>query len=147
MPIVRELPPSETPLAFEVMRELRSHLESAESFTTRVNELQRPEGYRLVASFEDGEDAPLGVGGFRVSHNLAWGRFLYVDDLVTAETSRSQGHGAALLGWLTDEAERLECDQFHLDSGTQRTGAHRFYLRHRLDITAFHFANQLPTAE
>jgi hypothetical protein len=30
-----------------------------------------------------------------------------------------------------------------LDSGTRRTDAHRFYLRERMDITAFHFTKKL----
>jgi hypothetical protein len=31
-----------------------------------------------------------------------------------------------------------------LDSGTQRVEAHRFYLRKRMKISAFHFALPLP---
>lgn len=29
--------------------------------------------------------------------------------------------------------------ELHLDSGVQRYGAHRFYLRHGMDITSHHF--------
>ena len=31
----------------------------------------------------------------RLGENLAWGRYLYVDDLVTLPAQRSLGHGAA----------------------------------------------------
>lgn len=125
------------------MAELRTHLESRDDFVARVNEVQRPEGYRLVASFEDGASAAAAVAGFRTGNNLAWGYFLYVDDLVTAEAARGHGHGAALMAWLHTEARRLGCDQLHLDSGTHRHGAHRFYLEHRLHISSFHFNTDL----
>ncbi|GMR05632.1 MAG: hypothetical protein BMS9Abin25_0207 [Gammaproteobacteria bacterium] len=35
-----------------------------------------------------------------MGNNLAWGRFLYVDDLVTSSSAWSQGHGSPLLAWL-----------------------------------------------
>ena len=48
------------------------------------------------------------VAGFRILHSLAWGRFCYVDDLVTDEQSRSEGLGAELMDWLLAFArERL----------------------------------------
>lgn len=31
------------------------------------------------------------------------------------------------------------CNAFHLDSGTQRHDAHRFYLRHGFHISYYHF--------
>jgi hypothetical protein len=34
-----------------------------------------------------------------------------------------------------------------LDSGVQRFGAHRFYLRRRMNITSHHFAIDLREAE
>jgi len=109
----------------------------------RINSLQRPEGYRLVAAFEEGSPDAVAVAGFRTGHNLAWGHYLYVDDLVTVASARKRGHAAALLRWLLDEAERLGCDQLHLDSGTHRHDAHRFYLKEPLDITSFHFARTI----
>jgi predicted GNAT superfamily acetyltransferase len=72
---------------------------------------------------------------------LAWGRYLYVDDLVTAADRRGHGHADRLFEWLSAEAARQECDQFHLDSGVgpERADAHRFYFRHGMRITAYHF--------
>jgi hypothetical protein len=50
-----------------------------------------------------------------------------------------------LLDWLLAEAQRLGCDQFHLDSGVlpERTDAHRLYLNKRLQVTSLHFARVL----
>lgn len=139
MPTVRELRPDETGAAFEAMLELRPHYASLDGFVDRVNGVQRGEGYRLVASFENGAKTAAAVAGFRTGHNLAWGHYLYVDDLVTAGVSRGRGHAAALMEWLHSEARRLGCDQLHLDSGTHRHDAHRFYLRNGLHISSFHF--------
>jgi GNAT superfamily N-acetyltransferase len=124
---------------FSVMAELRPHLDESE-FVARVR-IQQREGYRLV--FLSEQKQVKAAAGFRVLTNLAWGKFLYVDDLVTAEKSRSQGHGQKLIDWLVREARKRRCDEFHLDSGVQRFGAHRFYLARRMDIIAHHFALKL----
>ena len=84
------------------------------------------------------------MAGFRVGHMLMWGRFLYVDDLSTLPEARRRGYGRQLLDWLGEEAERLGCEQFHLDSGVgpTRTDAHRLYFNTGLEITSFHFARE-----
>jgi GNAT superfamily N-acetyltransferase len=120
---------------FDVMKQLRPRLE-LETFPERILR-QQESGYRLVMAL-DGERV-VAVAGFRIGENLAWGRFLYVDDLVTDAASRSAGHGARLLAWLEQHAVDQGCDELHLDSGVQRFGAHRFYLRHGMDITSHHF--------
>jgi GNAT superfamily N-acetyltransferase len=140
--MVRELLPPETGLAFEAMRALRTEIGDEQSFVQRVDEVQRPEGYRLVGAFEEEVQAAAAVAGFRICHALAWGHYLYVDDLSTLPSSRRRGHARALLDWLLAEAKRLGCDQFHLDSGVElsRADAHRLYLNAGLVISAHHFA-------
>ena len=147
--ILREIPAGETARAFTAMHALRPHVGDAQAFVARVDQVQRLEGYRLVAVFDpDGARDASAVAGFRVGHNLAWGRYLYVDDLSTAPDARRRGYGAALLAWLDEEASRLGCDQLHLDSGVgaDRLDAHRLYLNQRMRITSFHFAKTLPGA-
>ena len=124
---------------FPVMAELRPHLIAGE-FVPRVLR-QHATGYHL-AYLEDGGDVRA-VAGFRYLETLPWGRTLYVDDLVTAEASRSRGHGGKLFDWLVAQAKQNRCDALHLDSGVQRFGAHRFYLTRRMDIVAHHFALKL----
>lgn len=135
---VRELQPGETSLAHGALRELRPAYGELRVFVEQVDARQRPEGYRLAASFEG--DEAVAAMGFRRNQNLAWGDHLYVDDLVTLPAHRGHGHARALLDWVLDEARRLGCGQLHLDSGTQRHGAHRLYLGWGMDITSFHFA-------
>jgi len=124
---------------YPVMAELRPHLGAAE-FAVRVRK-QQATGYRLAYLEESGEIRA--VAGFRYLETLAWGKILYVDDLVAAQAQRSRGHGGKLFDWLVALAKQNDCDQFHLDSGVQRFGAHRFYLARRMDIIAHHFALKL----
>jgi GNAT superfamily N-acetyltransferase len=121
---------------FGVMSQLRPHI-SADEFIPRVRR-QMESGYRL-ASVTDAEKV-VAVAGFRIGECLAWGRHLYVDDLVTADGERSRGFGKALFDWLVAFARKHGCEQFHLDSGVQRFDAHRFYLRHGMHISSHHFS-------
>ena len=121
------------------MLELRPHL-TRESFVEQVRR-QREQGYCLAFVESDGEVRS--VAGYRMMEKLAWGRIMYVDDLVTRAADHGGGFGSALLDWLIAEARRAGCAQFHLDSGVQRFGAHRFYLHKGMDITCHHFAMKL----
>jgi len=87
-----------------------------------------------------GQDGTVAVTGFRTGENFAWGRFLYVDDLVTLPTHRSKGYGAELLARLKEYAAKQGCLQLHLDSGIQRKEAHRFYEREGMAMAGLHFA-------
>jgi GNAT superfamily N-acetyltransferase len=136
MHIALALTDDELRRCFPVMRELRPHLTEPD-FLARVGR-QRGEGYNLAFA-EDG-GAIQAVAGYRYLESLAWGKALYVDDLVTASSARSQGVGGALFDWLLAQARVQDCDSVHLESGVQRFGAHRFYLRKRMDITSHHFA-------
>jgi GNAT superfamily N-acetyltransferase len=127
--------PREIESSFAVMKQLRPHLE-AETYVPTI-ERQMKAGYRLAAVVV-GERVEA-VAGYRFGESLSWRAFMYVDDLVTSETARSRGHGKLLLDWLMAEAREHGCGELHLDSGVQRFGAHRFYLRERMDIIAHHF--------
>ena len=139
--MIRELDAAETHLAYEAMLELRPKIGSSDDFVRSINEKQRPQGYRLIASFDDDDAQAAGAAGFRVLDYLAWGHALYCDDLTTREKYRGRGHAGALMDWMVEEAGRLGCDGFHLDSGVgpDRTTAHRLYFNKGMRISAFHF--------
>jgi GNAT superfamily N-acetyltransferase len=140
---IRELAEGETGLAFEALRALRPHHPDRGAFVERVDALQRQEGYRIVAAFEDGSDGQAcAAAGFRLVHNLAWGRIIYVDDLSTLPDARRRGHASRLLAWIAEEARRLGCDAVHLDSGVgpERRDAHRRYFDSGMRISAYHFS-------
>lgn len=130
---------AEISACYPVMRELRPHIVE-DQFLSRVKS-QETTGYRLA--FVQESDGPVAVAGFRVIENLAWGRFLYVDDLVTLPAHRSKSYGAKLLSWLKEHAKNEGCVQFHLDSGIQRKEAHRFYEREGMTMNGLHFAENI----
>jgi GNAT superfamily N-acetyltransferase len=144
MPEIRELLPGETHRAAPALLELRPQRGPADALVG-LADAQRAAGYRLVASFEPGEEAAAAVAGFRIAENLASGRHLYVDDLSTRAEHRGRGHGGALMRWLAKEACRSGCEQLHLDSGVgaDREDAHRLYFNSGLRISSYHFARAL----
>jgi GNAT superfamily N-acetyltransferase len=128
---------------FDVMSELRTQLKR-DDFLPTVRHMES-EGFRL-AYIEEG-DTIVAVAGYRIYTNLFLGKNLYVDDLVTSATARSKGYGEQMIEWLRDKASEEDCRSFHLDSGTQRGQAHRFYFNQGFTITAYHFSEQLITGD
>jgi GNAT superfamily N-acetyltransferase len=113
---------------------LRPHLSSADELVERWHS-QSGEGYR-IASVAGGA----GAIGYRLLTTLAWGRMVYVDDLVVAEAAEGGGLAVALLDFVKAEARRLGCAAVHLDSGYQRKRAHALYLRNGFVLDCHHFA-------
>ena len=124
---------------YPVMVELRPHLEPDE-FLLRVKRQAEIANYKLACLTDESVKA---VAGFRISECLAWGKFLYVDDLVSKSDERSKGYGGRLFDWLVEYARGEDCEQFHLDSAVHRFDAHRFYLSKRMAIECHHFSLKL----
>ena len=125
------------------MSELRPHLQR-DDFLQTIRHMES-EGFRL-AYIED-DDTVVAVAGYRIYTNLFLGKNLYVDDLVTSVNARSKGHGEEMIRWLRDIASEADCRAYHLDSGTQRGRAHKFYFDQGFTITSYHFGEQLITGD
>lgn len=121
------------------MQQLRPQFTVSE--LTRKMRHQAVLGYQVLAAYE--KDTCVGVAGFVIGEKLAWGKHVYIDDLVVAESGRSLGVGEGLLNACMEIGREQHCISLHLDSGVQRFAAHRFYLRHRMDIISHHFAISL----
>lgn len=132
---------NEITACYPVLHELRPHM-TEEGFVAQIRR-QQEQGYQLA--YLQADRRVVAVAGFRLGENLAWGRFLYVDDLVTHPGHRSRGYGSQLLAWLRRYARREGCGQLHLDSGVQREDAHRFYLREGMAKASYHFVERLST--
>jgi GNAT superfamily N-acetyltransferase len=135
---VVELDPSDPTLAevLPVLQELRPHLD-LDLFRSIYAEGWE-QGLRFTGVFDD-DDRCVAVAGWRIVATTVSVRKLYVDDLVTTADARSAGHGRVLLDHLGHIAATNGCTDLDLDSGTQRTDAHRFYYREGMVITSFHF--------
>jgi len=141
--IRRARAPGEIQRCFSVMCELRPHLTKPE-FVDRVRAMQDA-GY--VLAFLETPPEVISAAGYRVLDSLSRGRFLYVDDFVTRAASRRNGFGAALFEWLVTEARSLGCHSIHLDSGPNRTEAHRFYEMQNMVSSTRHYWLPLETPE
>lgn len=125
---------------YQAIRQLRPHLTNEDEFVQRVQK-QITQGYQLVSYCINGEIKA--AAGYRHLEFLAWGKVLYIDDLITDSEARKLGYGSKLLKWLIEQAKLAGCDQVHLDSGPHRHDAHRLYLNHEFKITCHHFALEL----
>jgi GNAT superfamily N-acetyltransferase len=125
--------------AFAVFAHLRPHLDGA-MFLQRIR-TQRTEGFKIVYIERNG--AIVAAAGYRVASFLAWGKVLYIDDLITHPECKRLGLGGSLLDWLIEEGRRLECDEVHLDTGYSRHDAHRLYLNKGFKLSCHHMNLQL----
>ncbi len=124
---------------YAVMAELRPHLKP-DAFLRKVKRQAENSDYQLVY-LTDGEVKA--VGGFRISEWLSSGKYLEIEDSVAKDGERSKGYGGELFDWIVDFAKRENCNQIKLVSRVTRFGAHRFYLRKRMNIEAHYFSLNL----
>ncbi|TMO90323.1 GNAT family N-acetyltransferase [Pseudoalteromonas ruthenica] len=120
----------------EVLLQLRPQY-SLDALSVQIDK-QQLHHYQLV--YVKSSQGVLAVAGFSVGEKLAWGKHIYIEDLVTNAKYRSRGVGQFLLGWFKTYARANNCEQIHLDSGVQRFAAHRFYLREGFNIASHHFS-------
>ena len=118
------------------MHQLRPNLERTK-YLALVKQLGAEVGFTLAALKYKAKI--VNVAGFRICHSLGWGRYLYVDDLVTDEKFRSSGAGHTMFSWLVQFARENRCPELRLDSRLERRKAHQFYLRERMEIECFNF--------
>jgi GNAT superfamily N-acetyltransferase len=116
-----------------VHRQLRPHL--PDDYPEKMWRVL--EGARMALAVKD--DKVFGLAVYRWHENTFDGLKFYVDDLVTDEAQRSQGVGHALIEHLEKVAKGLGASGLVLDSGAQRSQAHKFYFREGFVIPAFNF--------
>jgi len=125
---------------FPVMKELSLHLKDAADFIAAVRRRER-ESYAIAYVAAGGR--LVACMGFRVARCWRAAVTITSTTLSRCRRVRSHGHGRTLLDWLETKAKVEGKVAVHLDSGTQRTDAHRFYLRQRFHVQAFHFLKEL----
>ena len=116
-----------------IHRQLRPHLPA--DYAAKMGRVLK--AARMALAVEG--DAVLGLAVYRWHENTFDGLKFYIDDLVTDEARRSEGVGHALIAHLEQVARRQGAGGLALDSGTQRTQAHKFYFREGFVIPAFNF--------
>jgi len=94
-------------------------------------------GYRVLIA------ADQACLGYRITHDVFWGKTLFIDDLVVRPDMRSSGIGNALLNAAKAEARAHGCDHIRLCSGLTREQAHRFYEQNGFARTSLQFCYTL----
>jgi hypothetical protein len=121
-----------------VHRQLRPQLPA--DYAEKMKRVFETGGEMCVAVVDE---KVVGLAVFRSFENTHVGAKFYVDDLVTDEKHRSSGVGQALIAFLDRLAKSRGGSTIELDSGTQRTRAHRFYFREGFIIPSFVFRKDL----
>lgn len=132
--------PEEIAATWPVMHQLRPHLD-VEAYLAQVQRLQAERDFRLARMTVDGE--VVAVAGLRFGEWLHGGSYLEIEDFVTDERCRSQGHGDRFFDWIAALGREAGCRHLRLLSGAQREAAHRFYRRKGMSQEAYYFSLDL----
>lgn len=137
---------------YSLMRVLRPGLSDAQAFLLQVRRMQA-QAYVLMAACTkqtqvgDVQQAsayqPLALAGYRLSENLIYGPYLYIDDLVTIPEWRGQGLGHALLQHIFALAHAQGLARVVLDTRLDNLAAQRFYQRAGMQAQALRFGLSL----
>jgi len=109
--------------AYYVLVQLRTEL-TVEKYLQLLKEMTQ-DGYLLFALYENTNIVAVAGLSWRV--NFYSERHIFVYDLVTDEKYRSLGYGEILLHYLHKWSKENGAHYIALESGIQRTSAHRFY--------------------
>jgi len=126
--------------AFPIMNQLRTHLDEA-TYLDLVTEAKEIDMYRLFALYD--QEEIVAVTGFKPMITLYYGRFVWVCDLVTDSSQRSNGYGERLLSYVHKWGKENGYESVALSSGLKRIDAHRFYEK-RMDYDKVSYVFKKP---
>ncbi|MFD1361160.1 GNAT family N-acetyltransferase [Lentibacillus salinarum] len=126
--------------AFPIMNQLRTHLDEA-TYLNLVTEAKEKDMYRLFALYD--QEEIVAVTGFKPMITLYYGRFVWVCDLVTNSSKRSNGYGERILSYVHKWAKENGYESVALSSGLKRIDAHRFY-EERMDYDKVSYVFKKP---
>lgn len=136
---IRELTLKELDIAWDVVKELRIELDYKE-FEDLIYEM-RDINYTMIGIFE--KDQLITYAGVNVTTNLYHKRHLFIYELVTLESFRSQGYGKLMLDYLRDYAKMAACENLVLSSGFAREDAHHFYDKQGFEKVSYMFVKAI----
>ncbi len=125
---------------FPLMKELRAHLEYR-AFVDIYEQAHKTNGYEIVALEKDGHVVAL--MGYRFLYDYVHGKHVYIDDLVTTESVRSQGVGAQLLQYAESIAQKNNCKNLRLCTGIENELGKKFYERNGWNLRAVVFKKKI----
>lgn len=121
---------------FDLMKALRPLLKGPEEFAIQVQRQQK-QSYKILGLEIDGK--LLALAGYREAENLIHGKFIYVDDLVTAPEGRGHNYGQTVLLEICSIARQLGKEKVILDTAISNARAQKFYYREGFLGLGMHF--------
>ena len=131
---------NELQLCFPVMQELRTHL-TFENFLLLYTQAHEHEGYKIITARKNKKI--VGLMGYRILHDFVHGKHLYIDDLVSTQTERSNGIGSALLDYAEKLAALNGCTGLRLCTGIDNELGKKFYEKNNLRLRAVVYKKKL----
>lgn len=110
-------------IVLPLLQQLHGHL-TEEKYEV-LSKKMTAQGYRMIGLFIDQE--LIAIAGFVLATNFYDEQHLFLHDLVSNESQRSNGYGKQLLLYLENLAVENGCHAIVLCSRLDRTEAHRFY--------------------
>ncbi len=125
---------------YPVMKELRPQL-TFEDYLSIYEQSHSADGYEIVAI--ENENRIRAVMGYRFLSDFVRGKHVYIDDLVSTESARSQGLGAELLKFAEELARTNGCKSLRLCTGLENEGGMKFYDRNGWKKRSFAYVKKI----
>jgi len=125
---------------YPIMKELRPHL-GFDDYVLIYEQAHASDGYEIVAI--ESKDKILAAMGYRFLSDYVRGKHVYIDDLVSTESSRSEGLGAELLKYAERIAEANGCKSLRLCTGIENERGIQFYDRNGWTKRAYAYAKKV----
>ncbi len=132
--------PDDLRAAFLLLKELRPHIDETVFFDIYAKAV-KADRYSFIGLYSS--DKLIAIMGYRFLYDYVHGKHIYIDDLVTAVSERSQGHGAKLLKYAEDLALRNGCKQLRLCTGTENESGKKFYEKNGWNLRAVVYKKRL----
>ncbi|MDF7676999.1 DUF3579 domain-containing protein [Neisseriaceae bacterium ESL0693] len=140
---IRELAPAEIDTAFAALHSIHPNIRDINQFQDLVH-IQQAEGYRLLGIFEEGKHNAVAVCGFRICTNFAFGRYMNIDDLVSANPSMQYDYLGQLLTATQEIAQATYCTSIQICTRQQQK-LNDLYLDHHFISNGEHFSYVVKT--
>ena len=95
----------------------------------------------MLAVYEESEI--IGISGVWLGHKLWCGKYLELDNVVVAQSRRSQGVGAMMFDYAKKLAKKNACNSIGLDAFTYNHAAHKFFFKQDFIVKGYHFVHVL----
>lgn len=138
---IRLVDRDQQPEALRLLAELNPELDS-DTLLQRLETIRREHSHYQLHGAYDGDEL-VAVCGSWVATKLWCGRYLEVDNIVTASGRRCEGAGTRLMQAMEQLAREQDCGILVLDSYASNTASHRLYHRLGYEIKGFHFVKVL----